>query len=265
MRTDYDVIFLGSSCFALGCAARNPEKTLILESGEGLGGEFVDSLSAGQAPSLRPEGEAAAFYDDLIARGIASPESLAQGRAHVPAIRMVLNRMVLERGLNLLFHMRVLEQEPAAQGVRVRAVCNAKIYTFTCRRVVDTRSDFARVRALDAAASCELRANLYAPEAACVGWENLTVHPGFLPEEAFLAYPVERADARLPLEALLSAFERRPAAALDLRILTVAHTYAMRCRPIREKTPCGWFIPGCGNANPVQAFAAGLAETEVFA
>ena len=264
MRTDYDVIFLGSSCFALGCAARNPGQTLVLESGEGLGGEFVDSLTLGRGSVSRPEGEAGALYDELVARGIASPESLAQGRAHVPAIRMVLNRRALERGLNLLFHMRALELAAVEGGARVRAVCNAKIYTFTCRKVVDTRSDFDRVRALDAGATCALRANLYAPEAARVGWENLTVHPGFLPEEAFLAYPVEPGDA-LPLEALLAAFERRPAPALDLRLLTVAHAYAVTCRPIREKTPVGWFIPGCGFDNPVQAYAAGLAETEVFA
>nr|HML49653.1 hypothetical protein [Clostridia bacterium] len=80
MRTEYDVIFLGSSCFALGCAAQNPGQTLILESGEGLGGEFVDSLTLGRGPVARPEGEAGAFYDELIDRGIASAESLAQGR-----------------------------------------------------------------------------------------------------------------------------------------------------------------------------------------
>lgn len=264
MRKEYEVIFLGSSCFALGCAARDPERTLILDPGEGLGGEFVDALSLGRGPVDRPEGEAAAFYDELIARGIASRESMAQGRAHVPAIRLVLNRMALERKLNLLFHMRVLEQAADAEGVRVRAVCNAKVYTFRCRRVVDTRSDLARVRALDPGAVCELRANLYAPEHACLGWENLTVHPGFLPEEAFLAFPVERTDPPA-LEGLLEAFERRPAASLDLRLLTVAHCHAVACRPIRERTETGWFIPGCGFPNPVQAFAAGLAQTEVFA
>nr|HML48150.1 hypothetical protein [Clostridia bacterium] len=128
---------------------------------------------------------------------------------------------------NLLFHMRVLEQTVTARGVRVLAVCNAKLYAFTCRKVVDTRSDFARVRALDAEAARELRANLYAPEDARAGWENLTVHPGFLPEEAFLAYPVtDLLGQALPLEALLSAFERRPASALELRLLTVAHACA---------------------------------------
>ena len=34
LRTDYERIFLGSSCFALGCAAQQPKDTLVIESGE---------------------------------------------------------------------------------------------------------------------------------------------------------------------------------------------------------------------------------------
>ena len=46
MRTEYDSVFLGCSCFAMGCAAQRPEDSLILESGEGFGPEFVDALRA---------------------------------------------------------------------------------------------------------------------------------------------------------------------------------------------------------------------------
>lgn len=267
MRTDYDVIYLGASCFALGCAARAPGDSLILEAGEGLGGEFVDALYAGRGGIARPTGEGGAFFDELVRRGIMTQESAAHGQVHVPAVNLVLNRLVLEKGINLLFHMRVLAVRQDAGAQLIDAVCNAKLYTFRCGRVVDTRSDYGAVKAVDAQATCALRANLYAPPGMDFGpgWDALTLHPGFLPGEAFLSMPVREARPERTLEAMLRAFEARPAAYLALRMLTVAHAYAVTSRPIRERNAHGWYVPGCGFENPVQAWAAGLTETEVFA
>ena len=88
LRTDYERIFLGSSCFALGCAARQPKDTLIIESGEGFGGEFVDALRADGRPIIRPQGEGAAFYEELKMRGILDDESAAQrGGLYPPQCR----------------------------------------------------------------------------------------------------------------------------------------------------------------------------------
>lgn len=267
MRTEYDVIYLGASCFAMGCAARAPEGSLILEAGEGLGPEFVDALYAGKTPITRPEGEGAAFFDELAARGILTAESAARGEVHVPAINLVLNRLALAHGLNMLFHVRPISIARDGDTVSVQAVCNAKLYTFTCRCVVDTRSTFAQVKAHDPAAACALRGNLYVPEGATAegGWDAVTLHKGFLPGEAFLAVPVTGIAPQDMLEAVLRAFEARPAAYLDLRLLTVAHACAVASAGIRQRTETGWYIPGCGFDNPVQAWAAGLAETEVFA
>lgn len=265
MRTDYDVIFLGCSAFALGCAAKAPQDSLILESGEGLGGEFVDALYPGKAIT-RPMGDGAAFYDELVQRGIMAPEGAARGEVHIPAVNLVLNRLALEKGLNILFHMRVLKTGQSGGQMLVQAVCNAKLYTFRCRKVVDTRSTLAEVRAHDPAAACALRANLYAPTTAEGGWDALTLHKGFLPGEAYLSMPV---DSGSPIdaatEAIMQAFEARPAPYLDLRMLNVAHAFALASQPIRKQTGYGWYIPGCGFDNPIQAWAAGLAETEVFA
>ena len=48
---------------ALRWAARQkkPENTLVIESGEGFGGEFVDALRADSCAIVRPEGEARRF------------------------------------------------------------------------------------------------------------------------------------------------------------------------------------------------------------
>lgn len=266
MRTEYDTIYLGSSCFALGCAARSAADSLILEATEGLGGEFVDALYAGRSGMERPQGEGAAFFDELVQRGIMSVESAARGEAHIPAVNLVLNRLVLEKGINLLFHMRVLAIRQEGASRLVDAICNAKLYTFRCKQVIDTRSDYADVRQKDPSATCALRANMYAPPEPALGngWGNITLHKGFLPGEVFLSMPVEKASHAYMLEAVMRAFEARPDAYMALRMLTVAHAYAVTCRPLREQTASGWYIPGCGFDNPVQALAAGLTEQEVF-
>ena len=108
LRTDYDVILLGCSCYAMGRAAGAPDKCLIIESGEGLGGEFIDALRAGDRPVERPLGDGAAFYDELISRGIMDECSAAHGGVHLPAVNVVLNRMALERGLkHTVSHARI--------------------------------------------------------------------------------------------------------------------------------------------------------------
>lgn len=47
----------------------------MIESGEGFGGEFVDTLRADSCAIVRPEGDGAAFYDELNSRGILDDES----------------------------------------------------------------------------------------------------------------------------------------------------------------------------------------------
>lgn len=265
MRLEYDVIFLGCSCFAMGCAAQRPDQTLILESGEGLGPEFVDALFAGKAPIKRPEGQGAALYDELVARGIMTAESAAKGEVHVPAINLVFNRLALEKKLNILFHMRVIKQACVADGVEVTAACNGKVYTFHCKKVIDTRADYTRIKALDSQAQCQLRANMYVEDDRLPSdWDSFTVHVGYLSGETYLAMPVTQTNPP-ELEAFLQAFERRPAQAYGMRLLTVAHAHAIVCQALRVQNETGWFIPGCGFDNPVQAWAAGLEETEVFA
>lgn len=262
MKTDYERIFLGSSCFALGCAAGKPAETLILESGEGFGGEFVDALRADSRPILRPQGKAAAFYDELKARGILDDESAAQGKIHLPAVNVVLNRWALEKRISILFRTRVFDIQKRGDGYVLQAVCNASMLTFTCRHLVDTRSnDFAHIRRLDPQARVALGANLQMavlPDSPLTG---LSVAQGFLPGEVYAHMTVEGADIA-NREALLSTFEKRPAPWLPARLLTVCHALAVWCAPICEQTDKGLFIPGCGFDNPVQAFAAGF-EQEV--
>ena len=116
----------------------------------------------GTAPVERPLGDGAAFYDELISRGIMDECSAAHGGVHLPAVNVVLNRMALERGLNILFRARVFGIRRVQQGYELDAVCNAQTYVFTCRRLVDTRStDFARIRRLDPDAQFALSANMH--------------------------------------------------------------------------------------------------------
>ena len=262
MRTDYERIFLGASCFALGCAAQRPQDTLIVESGEGFGGEFVDALRADARPIVRPQGAGAAFYDELLSRGILDEESAAQGRIHLPAVNVVLNRWAIERRTAMLLRTRVFAVRRDGEGYALQAVCNARVLTLTCRRLIDTRSnDFARLRRLDPHARVALGANLHMEALPDTPLPGLSVCRGYLPGEAYahLTLTGTEENAR---EALLSAFERRPAAWLPARLLTVCHAAAVWCAPIRERTQNGLYVPGCGFDNPVAAFAAGLAEEE---
>ncbi len=262
MRMDYDRIYLGSSCFALGCAAGKPENTLIIESGEGFGGEFVDALRADGRPIVRPSGAGAAFYDELRARGILDDESAAQGRIHLPAVNVVLNRWALEKKLAILFRTRVFDIQKNENGYRLQAVCNARMLTFTCRRLVDTRSsDLERIRRQDPNARFALGANLQMARWTDAPLTGLSVCRGYLPGEAYAHLTVKDA-AVGSREALLSAFEKRPSAWLEARLLTVCHALAVWCAPIREQTEKGLYIPGCCFGNPVHAFAAGLTEEE---
>lgn len=259
MRTDYERIYLGSSCFALGCAAEKPENTLIIESGEGFGGEFVDALRADGRPISRPSGKGAAFYDELKARGILDDESAAQGKIHLPAVNVVLNRRALEAGTAILFRTRVFDIQKNG-GYRLRAVCNARVLTFTCQCLVDTRSnDLERIRRLDPNARFALGANLQMANWTDAPLTGLSVCRGYLPGEVYAHLTVK--DAAIGnRETLLSAFEQRPSAWLEARLLTVCHALAVWCAPIREQTEKGLYIPGCGFDNPVHAFAAGLTE-----
>ena len=262
MRTDYERIFLGSSCFALGCAAKKPEDTLVIESGEGFGGEFVDALRADSCPIVRPEGEGAAFYDELKARGILDDESAAQGRIHLPAVNVILNRWMLQKNVSILFRTRVFDITKTDEGYEIKGVCNARMLTFTCRKLIDTRSnDFARIRSYDPNARIALGANLQMPKLPSVPLAGLTVVPGYLPGEVYAHMCVGGANIS-DREKLLSTFEKRPSEWLDARLLKVCHALTVWCAPIREITEKGLYIPGCGFDNPVQAFAAGLCEEE---
>lgn len=263
MRTEYDTIFLGCSCYALGCAAQRPADSLILEAGEGLGGEFTDALRCG--PIARPAGPAEPFYQELLDRGIMTAESAASGRLTLPAVNLVLNRMALERGLHILFHARVIAIRKVETAVAVEMVCNARIYTLRCRRVIDTRyTDAARIRALDANARFGLCAQLDAPALPQDTMNGLRIQPMFLPGDAYACLPVPKPDPH-DRETLLRAFEGREDCWLDAKLIRVAHAWAAESRPIREKTAWGWFIPASGFANPVQAYALGLAEQEAMA
>ena len=209
LRTDYDVILLGCSCYAMGRAAGAPDKCLIIESGEGLGGEFIDALRAGDRPVERPLGDGAAFYDELISRGIMDECSAAHGGVHLPAVNVVLNRMALERGLNILFRARVFGIRRVQQGYELDAVCNAQTYVFTCRRLVDTRStDFARIRRLDPDAQFALSANMHIEGEVPSTMGAFKLSRGYLPGEVYAHYAVEQ-PASGDRERLLSAFEAR--------------------------------------------------------
>ena len=264
MRTEYDVIFLGSSCFAMGCAAQRPGDCLVLESGEGFGPEFVDALRA-CGSIRRPEGPGAALYDELVARGVMDGDSAARGELHLPALNVVLNRAALELGLNMLFRARVIGRRAVPGGVELDAVCCARVVTLRCRRVIDTRStDYDRVARLDPSARFGIAANLYAPSTPSADMNGMGVRRGFLPGEAFLTMPVNR-PSPLDREALLRTFEARPDEWMEARLLRVAAARPVLCRAIREEEEGGLFIPGCGFDNPVAAWAAGLAEKEALA
>ncbi len=261
MRTEYDLVFLGCSCYAMGCAAQHPNDCLILESGEGFGPEFVDALRT-CGPISRPQGEGAAFYDELIARGVMDENSAARGVLHLPAVNVVLNRMALEKQLNILFRTRVITRRLAAGHVEIDVVCCAQIHTFCCRRIIDTRStDFTAIKRLDGSARTGVSANICAPVLPDVRMGALTVQPGFLPREAYVTLPVDAPSPR-DREALLQAFEARPGCWASARLLQVAPARPIWCHSIRAQSEDGMFIPGCGFADPVSAWAAGLNERE---
>lgn len=261
MRRDYDTIVLGCSCFGMGCAAQDPENTLIIESTEAFGGEFTDALRE-CGLIARPEGEAAALYDELIGRGIMDEASAKKGEIHLPAVNIVLNRIALEKKLNILFRTRVIAVNES--GTELEAVCSAKLYRFTCRRIVDTRqTDHARIRTLDSEAGISFAANLYAPTIPEEKLCGMRVKKGFLPGEAYLVMDVFMPSSG-DREALLDRFAGRPAEWKACRLLQTASEYSVRTRPIREKTEKGWFVPGCGFNDPIAAWEAGLTEKEAL-
>lgn len=260
MRTDYAIIILGNSCFALGYALKHPENTLIIESGEGFGPEFVDALRA-CSPIQRPESEAAALYDELIERGIMDQESAERGELHMPAVNIVLNRIALEGGVNIRFRTRLIEAVKTDDGVRLTTVCCARMATLTCRMLIDTRStDYSRIRSLDSSAAFALSANMLVPDGCGEEVNGLRFVKGFLPEEAWIQLPLDDLPSPHDREKLMSAFENRNESAMPMRLLVVAHAWSVECRSIREKTDTGWYIPGCGFGNPVEAFEAGMKE-----
>ena len=262
MQKDYRYIFLGASCFALACASQRPDECLILEQGEGLGAEFCDALFSG--PVISPVGEGAGFYRECIRRKIMTEESAARGEIHLPAVHMVLNRMVLDTGIRILFRTQVIQTEKIEDTIRIRAVCNARILQFACDRIIDTRSgNLAWIRERDPQARFFLGANLYAPDIPADRIGPCPVRKGFLPGEAFLHMPV-RENAVSDRGRLMRIFENRAPCWRRAKLLLVSGTYATQCLPIRATEDGCIRIPGAGFGNPFQAWDAGLHETEVF-
>ena len=262
MRTDYDYIFLGCSCFAMGCAAQKPHDCLILEKDESIGGEFSECLYT--TPVQKPTGDGLAFYEELIARGVMTEESAKNGEIHLPAVNVVLNRLALEKQLHILFRIQILNIRQQAEQWEIEAVCNARILHFTCRKIIDTRgTDISLIRQYDPSAQCYLTANLHAPEIPRESCRGMEIRKGFLPREAFLFMPVDQPSPRDRGE-MMRRFENRPGDWMNLTLLLISMGYAVSCRPIREKLQNRLFIPGCGFGNPVQAWEAGLNEKEAF-
>ena len=262
MRTDYEYIFLGCSCFAMGCAAQKNEDCLILEQNESIGGEFTEALYT--TAVQKPEGKALAFYEELIDRGIMSEESARRGEIHLPAVQVVLNRLALEYHLHILFRTQIIRIEKKEAGYEIEAVCNARILHFTCRKIIDTRSsDFDLIRRHDPQAQCYLAANLHAPHIPHAPWPGTEIRKGFLPGEAFLQMQFP-APSPWNRGLLMKAFEDRPGDYLPLTLLLIPQSHGISCQKIRVETAYGLFIPGCSFGNPVQAWEAGLNEKEAF-
>lgn len=256
MQKDYETIFLGCSAYAVGAVQAAPQETLILEAGEDVGGEFVDSLVSGGF--VRPQSPGAqAFYDELVARRILSEESARRGEVHLPGVGVMLSRALRESGARVLFKTRVLRVSRQEGGFSVQAVCHAKLYEFTCRQVVDTRSDdFERIRALDPEARFFLCANVGLSAPIEAPWEGMRLQRGFLPGEYFLQMEVD-SPASGDRERFLSRFDARPRPFLPVRLLLLCHAYGVKCRRIVLEEEGQYYLPGCGYKNPVDAFAAG--------
>lgn len=259
MRRNYETIFLGCSAYAIGAAEANPDGSLILEAGEGLGGEFTDALMTGGF--ARPQAPGAqALYDELIARRVMSEESAARGEAHLPAVSVVLARRLRESRAHVLFKTRVLGIEGEAGRVVVRAVCNAKLYEFECARVVDTRSDdYARIRALDPTARFFLCAHVGLTAMPEGQWAGARLKRGYLPGEWYLQMETGLPSADDPAQ-VLRRFDARPSQFMTLRLLLLCHARGVECGRIRVQEPYGEYIPSCGFGNPMDAYAAGEQE-----
>ena len=260
MRTSYDRVILGCSAFAAGFAARDPENTLILEEEEFFGGEFSAALRR-CAPVRHPAG-GGILFEKMLRHGVTDETAAAEGIFHLPAVGLLLNRILLEKGVKALFRTRVIQTERTPRGAEITAVFSGRIYRFSCRVLIDTRSDdFARIRALDPGARFSLSANLFAPLFPEKGFDGMKFFRGYLPGEAYLSMPVD-----FPSEGdrktLLSRFTARPEAFRDFRLLAVAQLHSVECRAIREKTETGFFVPSASFSNPVEAFEAGWKEAE---
>ena len=263
MKRDFDTVIFGCTAFGMGLCARDPENTLILEASSFFGGEFTEALRE-CGPVRRPEGEAAAFYDECVARGVTDEKAAERGEIHLPAVNVILNRIALEKKMRILFSARVIDALKEGDGVRVRAVCRAQILTFFCRRVIDTRpDDFARVRAFDPGAKFALSANLYAPFLPSDRFGEMRVRRGYLEKEAYLTMPVAF-PCEGDREKLLIAFAARPEEWREVKLLHTAQTYAVSSRLIREENETGVYLPGCAFSDPFSAFAAGLCGEEAL-
>lgn len=259
MQKDYETIFLGCSAYAVGAVQAAPQGSLILEAGEGIGGEFVDTLMTGGF--LRPQTPGAqAFYDELVARRALSEESARRGEIHLPGVGVVLTRLLRQSRAHVLFRTRVLRVTRREGGFTVQAVCNAKLYEFTCRHLVDTRSDdFERIRSLDPGARFFLCANVGLSAPIEEPWEGMRIQKGFLPGEYFLRMEVP-APAPGDRERFLSRFDARPRPFLPVRLLLLCHAYGVKSRRIGLEEEGQYYLPGCGYENPVDAFAAGESD-----
>lgn len=142
MKT-YDVIVVGggfAGCAAAIAAARAGASVLLLEKSNALGGAAVNSLVHPFMPNATlVDGQMFALSQGIFQEICAQ---LPGGKLHDETLKLLLNRMVLDAGVGILFHAVVIDAVRCEKRLeRVIVFAQGRRYAFAARFFIDTTGD----------------------------------------------------------------------------------------------------------------------------
>lgn len=142
MKT-YDLIVVGggfAGCAAAISAARAGASVLLLEKSNALGGAAVNSLVHPFMPNAtRVNGQMLALSQGIFQEICAQ---LPGGKLHDETLKLLLNRMVLGAGAEILFHATVIDAARRENRLeRVTVFAQGRRYAFAARLFIDATGD----------------------------------------------------------------------------------------------------------------------------
>ena len=138
----YDLVVIGATFAGIGAASANAGRTIILESRQQIGYEFINSYKYGTEWSKTPETELGLkFKDDLCNRGVLS----ADGFVHMPALAPIICDYVNKHKLDLLLMTDIINIENTEDLYYITIHNVSGFEVIKAAKVLDTRFNNVKI------------------------------------------------------------------------------------------------------------------------